>query len=68
MAEMPDVLSVSEVARELGISVDTVRTYADCGKLPVQRTGSGARIFTRKAIDRAKADRAAVLELRSASR
>lgn len=69
MAEvLGDVLSVSEAARELGISVDTARAWADCGKLAVQRTGSGARIFTRVAIDRVKADRIAMLEQRSGGR
>lgn len=65
---MTEVLSVSEAARELGISTDTVKTWADCGKLPVQRTGSGARIFTREVIQRAKVARTAALEQGSTAR
>jgi excisionase family DNA binding protein len=59
MKSMADVLTVSEVARELGIAEQTVRQLADRGALPAQRTGSGQRIFQRADITKAKERRAA---------
>ncbi len=63
---MTQVLTVSEAARECGVAAQTIREWADNGKLPAQRTGSGARIFSRDDVDRVKADRAAAtVETRS---
>lgn len=42
----PDgLLSIGEAARILGISVDTLRKYADAGRVPVTRTLGGQRRF-----------------------
>jgi excisionase family DNA binding protein len=37
--------TVNEAARQLGVSAQTVRHWADRGKLAVMRTGSGQRLF-----------------------
>lgn len=42
----PDgLLSIGEAARILGVSVDTLRKYADDGRIPVTRTFGGQRRF-----------------------
>ncbi len=43
--EMP--ISIGEAAEILGVSVKTVRRYADKGKIPFERTPSGHRRFYR---------------------
>lgn len=40
-----DLVSVSIAARMLGVSVQTMRKYADDGVVPVQRTPTGHRRF-----------------------
>jgi excisionase family DNA binding protein len=49
---MAEILTVSEAARLLNVSGQTVREWADAGKLPVRRTAAGQRIFNREDIDR----------------
>jgi excisionase family DNA binding protein len=51
---MAEVMSVSEAARVLGVSAQTVRSWADHGKLPAMRTSVGQRIFKRAVIARAR--------------
>ena len=54
---MVEVLSVSEAARRLKVSAQTVRDWADRGKLPAMRTAGGQRIFQRDDIERARQER-----------
>jgi excisionase family DNA binding protein len=42
---MHQYLTISEVARELGVSKDSVRVYADSGRLRARRTNTGLRLF-----------------------
>jgi excisionase family DNA binding protein len=49
----------SEAARVLKVSADTVRTWADAGRLTVWRTSAGLRVFDRAELERVAADRAA---------
>lgn len=42
---MEELLTTSDVARELNRSADRVRDYEREGKLPAQRTRSGQRLF-----------------------
>jgi excisionase family DNA binding protein len=65
--KMVEVLSVSEAARRLKVSAQTVRDWADRGKLPVMRTAGGQRIFQRDDIERARQERQAerIAEMRA---
>jgi excisionase family DNA binding protein len=58
MATRTAVMTVSEVARALGISAETVRQWADAGKLPMQKTTAGTRIFQRVDVDKLRRSRA----------
>jgi excisionase family DNA binding protein len=51
-------LPVSEAARHLGVSVSTVRRWADAGHLPGFRTPGGQRRFTVEQLDAFLASRA----------
>lgn len=44
-------LSLSEIAKELGVHPSTIRNWADQGRLPVHRTQGGHRRFRRSEID-----------------
>ena len=44
-------LSTSQAARELGVSLGTVRRWADMGYLNAYRTPGGQRRFSREQID-----------------
>ncbi len=44
-------LSTSEAARELGVSLGTVRRWADLGHLKARRTPGGQRRFSREQLD-----------------
>jgi excisionase family DNA binding protein len=48
---IPDWLSLSEAAELLGVHPSTVRSWADGGKLPVQRTHGGHRRFRRADVE-----------------
>lgn len=43
-----DIVEASEAARIIGISIDTIRSAADEGKLKHFRTNTGRRLFQRK--------------------
>jgi excisionase family DNA binding protein len=45
------LLTTSAVARELRLSEAAVRKLANLGRLPVQRTTSGTRLFRRGDVD-----------------
>jgi excisionase family DNA binding protein len=49
---MSEVMTVSEAARALDKSAQTVREWADVGKLPSVRTVVGQRIFKRVDVER----------------
>jgi excisionase family DNA binding protein len=44
-------LSLSEIAKELGVHPSTVRNWTDQGHMPVHRTGGGHRRFKRDEVD-----------------
>jgi excisionase family DNA binding protein len=44
-------LSTSQAARELGVSLGTVRRWADLGHLSAYRTPGGQRRFSRDQLD-----------------
>lgn len=46
-----------EAARELGVSEQTVRNWADDGRLPSMTTSNGTRVFQRKDVLRLKEQR-----------
>ncbi len=48
---MKEWLSLSEVAKILGVHPSTVRNWADIGRLPVHRTQGGHRRFRRNDVD-----------------
>ena len=52
------VLTVSEAARELGLTPDGVRWLERSGKLRATRTPSGVRLFQRREVERLVAERA----------
>ncbi len=54
---MAEVLTVSEAARALGVASQTIRDWADAGKLPTMRTSGGQRIFTRADVERVQQKR-----------
>jgi excisionase family DNA binding protein len=45
-------LTTSQVARELGVSLGTIRRWADLGHLETYRTPGGQRRFSREQVDR----------------
>ena len=59
---MTEVLTVSEASRELGVAAQTVREWADSGKLPALRTGRGQRIFKRSDVQTLQERRAVEAE------
>lgn len=50
----PRLVSLTQAADELGIHYQTLRAWADAGKVPVVRMPSGHRRFERSAIERVK--------------
>jgi excisionase family DNA binding protein len=57
---MTDILlTTHEAARELRLTTGRVRQLADAGRLPVQRTEAGWRLFRRADVEAYLAERAA---------
>ena len=54
---MNELLTVSEAARELDVAAQTVREWADGGKLPTKLTAGGQRIFQRTDVERVREER-----------
>ncbi len=52
-----DLVTVSEVARILRVSEQTVRNLDRRGTLPASRLSNGTRIFERRVVDNLKASR-----------
>jgi excisionase family DNA binding protein len=50
-ASGPLDLSISQAARELGVSLGTVRRWSDLGYIKAYRTPGGQRRFSRSQID-----------------
>lgn len=48
----PELLTIGEAARLLGLSVDTLRRWADAGRITVIILPSGHRRFRRDEIER----------------
>jgi excisionase family DNA binding protein len=59
-------VTVSEAARLLDVSADTVRRWEAAGILAARRTGTGVRIFARADVQRLATERARRRELRGA--
>jgi excisionase family DNA binding protein len=59
MAISEGLMTIGEAARELRISPETLRLWADDGKVHAQRTSSGLRIFRRADIARVQQKRRA---------
>lgn len=54
---MQHYLTVSDVARALGVSKDSVRLYAKTGRLRARRTKSGIRLFALHDVEQFRANR-----------
>lgn len=48
-------LTVTDIVRESGLCPDTVRKYADRGRIPNKRDANGWRIFNEDSVNIAKA-------------
>ena len=55
----PTACLTSEAARILQVNENTVRAWADSGRLTAQRTVTGLRVFSREEVQRVAAERAA---------
>ena len=62
-SEVPKLLKIGQVARELDIAVETIRMYEHSGLLIPQRTPSGQRQFTEHDVEWIKCIRQMVKEL-----
>ena len=51
-----ELLTITEAAKRLGIHYQTLRAWADSGKIPVVRLPSGYRRFEPAVIDRMRAE------------
>jgi excisionase family DNA binding protein len=56
-----DPISTTEAAHILLVSAETVRQWADTGRLPATRTGSGMRLFDRADVERLARERRATV-------
>ena len=53
MTRLNDYLKVAEAARILGVSQNTVRAWAEAGKIPLRRNpANGYRLFLRRDLER----------------
>ncbi len=53
----PTYLTISEAARAIGVSVDSIRNYERTGRLPALRTPGGMRLFALGDVERMARDR-----------
>ena len=60
---MRKIQTVNEAARRLGVSAQTVRHWADRGKLAVMRTGSGQRLFDDADVEQLRRKREQIAKL-----
>jgi len=51
------LLTSGDAARVAGVSVDSIRNWADNGRLPSIRTAGGVRLFTRQDLERVVQER-----------
>lgn len=58
-----ELMTASAVAKLTGVTPATVRLWADLGRLPVQRTTSGMRLFDRRDVERLARQRQATAEV-----
>jgi excisionase family DNA binding protein len=61
------LMTPSQVARELGVSADTVRDWADAGRLACLRTTAGHRLFLREEVERLSLERRVAVPPRRAA-
>ena len=47
-------LTIKDIIKETGYCADTIRKYADSGKIPHGRTEGGWRVFSEKSIEAAR--------------
>lgn len=59
MTEEQDYMSPAQVARLAGVTTQTVRWWADNGRLPVARVAGGLRLFRRADVEHHISDREA---------
>ena len=52
MAESPELLTIGQAAARLGVSIATLRAWADKGWIKVVRLPSGFRRFTVEEVER----------------
>jgi excisionase family DNA binding protein len=52
-----DLMTPTDAALVLGVSADSVRTYADTDKLPCLRTVTGRRLFKRSDVEALRVQR-----------
>jgi len=65
MEGINDLMTVSEAARILGVSEQTVRSYETRRLLPASRLSTGTRIFSRSDVERLAATQKQAQELRA---
>lgn len=51
MPRLSDYVKLAEAAEILGVAPNTMRTWADQGKVPVTRSPSGYRLFRREDLE-----------------
>lgn len=47
-------LTIGAIAREVGVCVQTIRSYADAGLIPCERDSVGRRMFTEESVEAAR--------------
>ena len=59
MAKLSEYVKVAEAARILGVSQNTLRSWAEAGKIPMHRNpANGYRLFRREDLERFLAETA----------
>lgn len=60
-----ELMLVSDVARECGVTPATVKLWERAGRLPAIRTARGVRLFRRSDVEALRAERAAEADAES---